>query len=290
MDTQAQTIPATPKTSSTTEIPLKDGGSGVYELPVKVNGVITLDFILDTGASEVNIPADLAVTLWRAGTITDNDFLPGKAYTLADGSTVKSSRLNIRELEIQGIKISQVPASISSVNGSLLLGQSFLGRMGSWSLDNNRHILIIGGGVSSPTEAHLEGKESTRISKQTIDDCINEANDNPVYNILFKKMPKHGDPSLAQLSDNSLATDSEIKLLLAYYDDLKPCREQLIDAMTSTNPAAGSIFAQSCHVEDFITADLIQRKITWGEANKKMSVNLYNTKAKLLEVVEHQKP
>jgi hypothetical protein len=44
------------------EIPLiKEGG--VYQIPVKVNGVITLRFVLDTGASEVNIPADVALTL-----------------------------------------------------------------------------------------------------------------------------------------------------------------------------------------------------------------------------------
>ena len=58
---------------------------GVYTLPVEVNGVITLNFILDTGASEVNISADVALTLYRTGTIQDTDFLPGQIYTLADG-------------------------------------------------------------------------------------------------------------------------------------------------------------------------------------------------------------
>src|SRR5438552_1343316 len=67
------------------EIPLLKKG-GVYQLPLEINGVITLHFILDTGASDVNIPADVALTLHRAGTIRDADFLPGKTYTLADGS------------------------------------------------------------------------------------------------------------------------------------------------------------------------------------------------------------
>lgn len=44
------------------EIPLKKQG-GVYRVPVKINGVITLDFVLDSGASEVNIPADVFLTL-----------------------------------------------------------------------------------------------------------------------------------------------------------------------------------------------------------------------------------
>jgi len=48
----------------------------VYQIPVKINEVITLGFVLDTGAAEVNIPADVALTLYRAGTIQDSDFLP----------------------------------------------------------------------------------------------------------------------------------------------------------------------------------------------------------------------
>jgi len=131
------------------EIPLEKLG-GVYELPVRINGVLTLRFILETGASEVNIPADVALTLLRTGTITQSDFLPGKFYELADGSILKSSRFTIRELDIGGIKISHVPASVGRANGSLLLGQSFLGRLESWSLDNKRHVLIIGGGTVQP--------------------------------------------------------------------------------------------------------------------------------------------
>ena len=77
------------------EIPLIKKG-GVYQVPVEINGVITLHFVLDTGAAEVNIPADVALTLYRAGTIQDGDFLPGKTYTLADGSTLNSARFLLR--------------------------------------------------------------------------------------------------------------------------------------------------------------------------------------------------
>jgi predicted aspartyl protease len=50
-------------------IPLKsDGGS--YVLPVTINGKITLDFTLDSGATDVTIPADVYRTLQRTGTIS----------------------------------------------------------------------------------------------------------------------------------------------------------------------------------------------------------------------------
>jgi hypothetical protein len=126
------------------EIPLEQHGE-VYTLPVLVNGVITLNFILDTGASEVVIPFNFVSTLMRAGTITEKDFLPGKSFKTADGSVVRSSRFRIRELNIQGYRVFDVPGVVSSVTGIPLLGQSFLSRVESWTLDNRAHKLILSG-------------------------------------------------------------------------------------------------------------------------------------------------
>lgn len=134
------------------EILLKREG-GIYTLPVRINRVITLDFILDSGASEVCIPADVIMTLFRAHTIEESDFLPGKSFSLADGSVVRSQRLIIRELEVGNVKVLNVPAIVAPIKGSLLLGQSFLQRLDSWSIDNNRNALIVGNSIkpSNPT-------------------------------------------------------------------------------------------------------------------------------------------
>jgi clan AA aspartic protease (TIGR02281 family) len=124
------------------EIPLKKY-AGVYTLPVRINGAVTLNFILDTGASEVTIPSNVALTLLRAGTIREGDFLPGRKYRLADGSILKGSRFKIRELEVGGLKISNVPAAVAPGRGPLLLGQSFLSRVGNWSINNEKQLLLI---------------------------------------------------------------------------------------------------------------------------------------------------
>ena len=138
-----QMVQPTPVTERE-EIPLESKG-GVYALPVRINGVLTLHFILDTGAAEVNIPADVALTLLRTGTIKNpDDFLPGAAYTLADGTTVKSFRCTIRSLTLGSRHITNVPASIGAVASPLLLGQSFLKRLGMWSMDSQRHVLVLG--------------------------------------------------------------------------------------------------------------------------------------------------
>ena len=126
-----------PSVHAAEEIALVKEG-GVYKLPVKMNGVLTLHFILDTGAADVQIPADVALTLVRAGTIQSADFLPGRTYTLADGTTVRSPRFMLRSVHIGSRVMTQVPASIGNLDSALLLGQSVLEKLGTWSMDSQR--------------------------------------------------------------------------------------------------------------------------------------------------------
>ncbi|MFL5268324.1 MAG: hypothetical protein ACJ8AH_17315 [Stellaceae bacterium] len=57
-----------------------------------MNGAMTLRFVLDSGASDVLIPADVFLTLLRTGTVSESDFLGSQIYSLADGSKLKGSR------------------------------------------------------------------------------------------------------------------------------------------------------------------------------------------------------
>ena len=125
------------------EIPLVKVG-GVYQLPVAINGVLTLHFILDSGAADVQLPADVVLTLYRTGTIRDTDFLPGKTYVLADGSPLRSARFLLRSLTVGRQHITNVPASIGPLISTPLLGQSFLERLGAWGIDSRRQMLMVG--------------------------------------------------------------------------------------------------------------------------------------------------
>jgi predicted aspartyl protease len=109
---------------------------------VAINRQLTLNFVVDSGAADVSIPADVFMTLVRTGTITDADFLDKQTYQLADGSTIPSQRFVIRTLKIGDKTLENVVGGIAPVAGSLLLGQSFLSRFKSWSIDNQRRALI----------------------------------------------------------------------------------------------------------------------------------------------------
>ena len=116
---------------------------GIFVVPVAINGIITLKFIVDSGAADVSIPADVVMTLMRTGTVTTDDFLEKKTYVLADGSQIPSQTFRIRSLKVGPVVIENVTASVTNARADLLLGQSFLSRLNSWSLDNQRHALII---------------------------------------------------------------------------------------------------------------------------------------------------
>ncbi|MGA2591676.1 MAG: retroviral-like aspartic protease family protein, partial [Bryobacteraceae bacterium] len=116
---------------------------GVYKVPVLINDTITLKFVLDSGATDVTIPADVVTTLMRSETITKSDFIGVETYTLADGSKTSSPTFRIRSLKVGDMALQNVMGSVARREGDLLLGQSFLGRFKSWSIDNTTHTLVL---------------------------------------------------------------------------------------------------------------------------------------------------
>jgi len=119
----------------------KQGGTLV--VPVLINNAISLGFIVDSGAADVSVPADVVLTLIRTGTLKQSDFLGEKVYVLADGSKVPSKTFRIRSMKVGDRVIENVTAAVAPLQGSLLLGQSFLSRFKSWSIDNAKQALLL---------------------------------------------------------------------------------------------------------------------------------------------------
>jgi clan AA aspartic protease (TIGR02281 family) len=127
---------------------------GVYAVPVVINSKITLNFIIDSGAADVTIPGDVVRTLMRTGTITKADFLGTKTYVLADGTEMPSRRIRIRRLQVGSLTLRDVPAAVGPLEGSLLLGQSFLGQLQTWTVNNHAHVLVFNeGSTANPSES-----------------------------------------------------------------------------------------------------------------------------------------
>jgi hypothetical protein len=142
----------------------KEGG--VYVIPVRFNGMITLNAIIDSGASDVVMPADVVLTLMRTKTISDRDFIGQETVILADGSKAPSTRFKIRSLEVGRQTFRDVTAAITNEEGQILLGQSFLERCKRWSVDYDRHILSLDCGASNSADSLTNLLDEMQSSKR----------------------------------------------------------------------------------------------------------------------------
>jgi clan AA aspartic protease (TIGR02281 family) len=133
---------AVPQRSGSQEIALQFAGRNIY-VPVRVNGTITIPFMLDTGATELAIPFDVARTLARAGALDENDILDAEQYTLANGASQTFPRVVIRQVQVGAQTVTNVPALINPATSEPLLGQSFLARFGAVTIDYQRHLLVL---------------------------------------------------------------------------------------------------------------------------------------------------
>ncbi len=115
--------------------------NGAFVIPVVLNDVVTEKFIVDSGSADVSIPANVASMLKQTGTLTDADFLGQKIYMMADGSKVPSDIYRIATLRIGRMVMQDVTVRVAAEKSEFLLGQSFLSRLKSWSMDNARQVM-----------------------------------------------------------------------------------------------------------------------------------------------------
>jgi clan AA aspartic protease (TIGR02281 family) len=111
--------------------------SGNLWVPAKINNVVTIDFVIDSGASDITLPRDVYLTLIRSGTLTKANYIGGANFGIADGSEVKGLKFKLASLQVGNQVLNDVVASVMpSDSATPLLGLSFLSRFQSWSIDN----------------------------------------------------------------------------------------------------------------------------------------------------------
>src|SRR6185312_15481065 len=95
---------------SQTIIKMKRQG-GVSIIPCKVNG-LNLELIFDTGASDVSISLTEAESMLDNGKLTRGDIIGTSNYVNANGDMTEGIVINIKEIEIAGLKMTNVKASV----------------------------------------------------------------------------------------------------------------------------------------------------------------------------------
>jgi clan AA aspartic protease (TIGR02281 family) len=99
---------------------------------------------VDSGAGVVVLPKDMIDDLTKSGAIQPSDLLGRDTYITADGRHHRRKLLMLRRIEVGGHVATNVMASVAPEHAEPLLGLSFLAKFKSWTLDNKRHVLILG--------------------------------------------------------------------------------------------------------------------------------------------------
>lgn len=124
------------------EIPFSSA-NGVTKVDCTING-LPLNFIFDTGASDVSLSQVEANFMFKNGYLSDKDVMGKQRYQTADGNISIGTVINISQINFGGLELNNVRASVvKSQNAPLLLGQSILQRLGKIEIDNERRVLII---------------------------------------------------------------------------------------------------------------------------------------------------
>lgn len=145
---------------SQTIIKMKRQG-GVSIIPCKVNG-LDLELIFDTGASDVSISLTEAASMLDNGKLTKSDIIGTSNYQNANGDITEGIVINIKEIEIAGLKMTNIKASVvKNLDAPLLLGQTAISKLGKIQLDLNNNTLTI-----------LNGKGSYDYSAYSLTDKI----------------------------------------------------------------------------------------------------------------------
>lgn len=179
--------------------------NGVYRIACSVNGA-KMKMIFDTGASTVSLSETMANFLYDNGYISKEDVLGTSKSQTADGSIHDNVVINIKDIEISGMHLKNVQATvISSQNAPLLLGQTAIQKLGHISLDGDK--LIINDYEGDYSDEQIE-KMGIEAEKQ-----FNEEHYFSVINILSK------------IVDYDVLTTSGYYLLIASYAQTKQYEE-----------------------------------------------------------------
>lgn len=116
---------------------------GVLMVPALLNDSVPVDFIVDSGASDVVLSETVVDDLRKAGKFNDADFTGTQMVKIANGSILKVRTFTLRSLSVGNRVLTNLHAAVAPAKATPLLGQSFLQRFASWSIDNERQVLLL---------------------------------------------------------------------------------------------------------------------------------------------------
>ncbi len=116
---------------------------GTFEVASKING-LPLNMLFDTGASDISISRTEVDFMLKNGYLSERDYVGSQVYNLANGASEESKTILLKKVEIGGLVLKNVMASIvENREAGMLFVQSAMGRYATITIDNKKKQLII---------------------------------------------------------------------------------------------------------------------------------------------------
>ncbi len=122
----------------------------VYKTNCLVNG-LRMKLYISTASDEVSLSAVEALFMLKNGYITKSDFLGSKYYEMANGDIVEGSEVVIKTLEVGGIILRNVKATVlHAYDGPVTMGQTALAKLGKITFDYKANTMTVENGKKTP--------------------------------------------------------------------------------------------------------------------------------------------
>jgi hypothetical protein len=124
---------------------------------------------------------------------------------------------------------------------------------------------LLAGCATAAQRQYQSIRNNDQAAGQEYRACMEAVYDSPEFEPLRRHIPyKITDVTLEQLSDNSLATDDQIRLILEAHPKKQSCRKQALDHLAQFAPTVVPIALSGFTKNEDNLIDLIQKKQSWG--------------------------
>ena len=146
--------------------------------------------------------------------------------------------------------------------------------------------LLLLGGCATQSQRESERMQSQLVAtNQQMESCYNSARAKAPGRALSKKMIAGTDNyDFRLLSIDKYATEEDVQNIFAWRELVQPCRKAYIEGMGKVHASFVTVVVEVINFSDINYAKLIERKITFGEANKRWVENSSQIKRRWDEV------
>ena len=131
---------------------------------------------------------------------------------------------------------------------------------------------FLSGCQTNAQKQHSELRSSVDSASINVTACTKEVQSRPQFSTIVHRLSLTTEsPSVDHFVDSSRPTPSDARNIASYATEIRPCRAMMVSGLTSISPTLPAIFSAYHRDIDIVYADLIQGRLTWGDANRQIS-------------------